>query len=482
MSSSQENEKQEHLFNRRDALKLAGLVGLGAGLVSAARAGHFNGSSFDTYSGWEGNEGIEYFDRKPFQVDNPPYKVLRPEIKRIDGLDALSDRHRLITQLGLDKKGFDGVTGVLKDYYARHPEKLASDKIIYEKINPQRKAVEKTMGLRYAISEAWNTSWTVVQPQAPKNLPQKDDWEGVRKSAFKIKDPRLMSQLIKKVAYTFGASMVGITRLNHAWVYATSSGGRGYEVGDPIRVPEWWQFAIVVGVPHEWDSMSSNPTYGGERDASIRASLAAIRLLSYIKALGYPARLHAPDTPRYEVLFPPIMVDAGLGEQGRFSFIVTPEFGGNVRPAVVTTSLPLEPDKPIDIGVREFCRHCKLCAEICPAGAIPFDDYPGEMRGRGVEGWFIEAEKCYAYRQSVPSSQRCRLCFTVCPWSRKGNWIHKMTKQILPRERSGLTAKTLTWAQRVFYDIPDVRHFKDPGWGSYRDAPWFFRAEDFIKE
>lgn len=478
--SGKEEEKQKSLFSRRDALKMAGLVGLGAGFVSVARAGFINGKSFDTYSGWEGNEGKQYFDRTPFQVDTPPYKILRPEIKRIEGLDAPSDRHYLLKQLGLDKTGLEGVSGALKEYYDRYPDKLVKDKMIIKEINPRRKEVEKNMGNRFVLSEAWNNAWAAVKSPQP-GRPEVHDWEGVRKKPYKIKDPKRMSDLIKKVSHTFGASLVGIARLNPAWVYATAAGTRGYAVGEPINVPEWWQYAIVVGTPHEWDSMLANPTYASEVDAAVRSNMAAARLEAFIKQLGYPARVHGPDFPRFDVVIPPIMVDAGLGEQGRFSFVLTPEFGGNIRPAVVTTSLPLQPDKPIDIGVRQFCKHCKLCAEICPPKVISFDDSPGEMRGRGVEGWFIDVEGCIAYRQSVPSSQRCRLCLTVCPWSRKGNWIHQATKQILPRERSGLTAKTLTWAQRAFYDIPDISRFKDPEWGSYREAPWFFRAEDFIE-
>ena len=76
----------------------------------------------------------------------------------------------------------------------------------------------------------------------------------------------------------------------------------------------------------------------------------AFRLTSFIKTLGYAARPHTPGTS-YDLMVPPIMVDAGLGEQGRHSIVITPELGCNFRPAVVTTNLPLVPDKPIEFGV-----------------------------------------------------------------------------------------------------------------------------------
>lgn len=468
-------------MSRRDVLKLGGVIGLGAGLTGVAGAGWIQGKSVDTYSGWESHEGKTYFNRGPFQVEKPNYKVFRSEITRIEGLDAPSDRHNLIKQLGLDKKdGLLQASGPLKDYYVRNPDKFTKDKIIIEEINPRRKEVEKKIGKKFALAHAWDQSWVAVKPGIPQK-PEVSDWEGVRKPAYKLKSPQKTAELIKKMAQSFGAPLVGITKLNPAWVYATAAGSRGYKAGEPISIPEWWEFAIVIGVPHEWDAMLANPTYGGEDDAISRSNIAAARLAHFIKSLGYPARIHGGSSLRSEVVMPPLMVDAGLGEQGRLSLVVTPEFGPNIRPAVITTNIPMQPDKPIDLKMKEFCRHCKLCAEICPSKAISFDDYPQNIRGRGVEGWCIDLESCLSYRQSVPSTQRCRLCITACPWSRKGNWVHNVTKQIIPRDSTGVVAKSLTWAQKTFYEFPEASRFADPAWGSYRQAPWYFRAEDFLE-
>lgn len=479
-NNKKEEKKHQHLFSRRDVLKLGGLASLGAGLVSVASLGFINGKSVDTYSGWEGQEGEIYFDREPFQVDKPPYKILRTEIKKVNGLDAPSDRSNLIKELGLDKTGVENATGALKEYYEQNPDIMEKDKVLFEEIEPKRKETEKTLGNRNALWTAWNSSWDVLKPKKP-GLPEVSDWEGVRKPAYEIKDPKKMSEIIKKVAGTFGAKIVGITKLNPAWVYETSSGGRGWEPGEKVEMPSWWEYAIVVGVPHEWDSIIATPAFAGEKDGTVQAAVVGARLERYVKELGYPARLHAPDSSRFDILVPPVMVDAGLGEQGRFSFVITPEFGGNVRTAVITTNLPLEVDKPIDIGVRDFCKECKLCAEICPSKAISFDDEPGEIRGRGVEAWFIDVDACLHYRQSVPFTQRCKLCMTVCPWTRKDNWIHKAAKGVIPRDKTSLVAKGLTWAQESFYEIPDVSEYTDPKWGSYRKAPWFLDVDGVIE-
>ena len=41
-------------------------------------------------------------------------------------------------------------------------------------------------------------------------------------------------------------------------------------MGD-MPVPEHWKFAIVIGVPHEWEQFVSNPQYGDSLDAYNRA-------------------------------------------------------------------------------------------------------------------------------------------------------------------------------------------------------------------
>jgi epoxyqueuosine reductase QueG len=55
-------------------------------------------------------------------------------------------------------------------------------------------------------------------------------------------------------------------------------------------------------------------------------------------------------------------VDAGLGEMGRFGYLITKELGPRVRLFAVTTDMPLVADRPVDIGVEDFCSFCKKCA------------------------------------------------------------------------------------------------------------------------
>ena len=101
-------------------------------------------------------------------------------------------------------------------------------------------------------------------------------------------------------------------------------------------------------------------------------------MAAFIANLGYPAT--ANHFSHYDALLVPLAVDAGLGELSRMGYLITKEFGPRVRLAAVTTDLPLVPDKPVDIGVRDFCSICKKCAVCCPSGSIPLGD-PTEVNG-----------------------------------------------------------------------------------------------------
>lgn len=172
--------------------------------------------------------------------------------------------------------------------------------------------------------------------------------------------------------------------------------------------------------------------------------------------------MHALDVV-YEIVFPPIAIDAGLGEQGRFGCL-TPELGGNFRPAVVTTSLPMEIDRPINAGIRDFCMECGICAEQRPSGAIPFDE-PRD-NGRGVVKWTIDASACYNYRLTSRGSATCGICITVCPWTRRDNLIHGMAKQALMRDRTGVLAKAAVAGEKALYVDHESVDFYPPKWAT----------------
>jgi len=86
--------------------------------------------------------------------------------------------------------------------------------------------------------------------------------------------------------------------------------------------------------------------------------------------LGYAARAQIVDN--YDVLATLVARDAGLGEIGRHSLLITPRLGTRVRLGLVTTDLPLVAHTwRSDASVLDFCAVCKKCADSCPSNSIP---------------------------------------------------------------------------------------------------------------
>ncbi len=136
----------------------------------------------------------------------------------------------------------------------------------------------------------------------------------------------------------------------------------------------------------------------------------------FIRNLGYDALQCGNDT----ALSIPLAIDAGLGELGRNGLLITPQYGPRVRLCKILTDLPLEPDNPIEFGVKKFCRKCKLCAERCEAGAISMNDEPSfevacRSNNPGALKWYVDAERCYLYW--CKNSIDCSTCIKVCPYN-----------------------------------------------------------------
>jgi reductive dehalogenase len=285
--------------------------------------------------------------------------------------------------------------------------------------------------------------------------------------------------LIKKIAHTFGATLVGITKLNPDWCYQGLLRGVGPGNYD---VPAHWEYAIVVVTPHERDSMYSNPTYGTSYDAYERERMICGKLETFLHELGYPARSHVPPF-FYDMVMPPVAIDAGLGEQSRKGLMITPELGSNSRLACVTTNVPMEVDKPIDIGVLDFCRKCKICAERCPGGAISHKDHRDTVRG--YRRWQIKHELCLHIWASVARSHLtgCRICLAVCPFTRKNNWVHAVSRYVDPRDPTGIAATLLLWAQKSFFKYPDAKDFMPPPSGknaTYHEPPDWLQTDKWF--
>jgi epoxyqueuosine reductase len=110
---------------------------------------------------------------------------------------------------------------------------------------------------------------------------------------------------------------------------------------------------------------------------------------------------------------------AGIGWSGKNCSIITPEFGSYVYLGEMITSLPFEPDTPME----DQCGSCNKCLDACPTGAL-------------VAGGQLNAQRCIAFltqtKGFLPDEFRekignrvygCDSCQTACP-ENKGKNFH----------------------------------------------------------
>jgi len=239
----------------------------------------------------------------------------------------------------------------------------------------------------------------------------------VKTESVIIGSPEEASSKVKAAAKYFGADLVGITHLEQVYVY--SHRGRNTDLEDGRfgeEIVNRHKYAIVVGYAMDYDRIKQSNSYETDAEtgrAYAEAAKIAVLLAEFIRELGYPALAH--HFRQEDVLHVPLAVAAGLGELGRNGYVISPEFGPRFRTGVVTTDLPLAVDSPINNHIQDFCNYCAMCAETCPAGAIPSGE---KAVVRGVKKWALNADACMAYWSVNPEKHLCcALCMKDCPYN-----------------------------------------------------------------
>jgi len=248
-------------------------------------------------------------------------------------------------------------------------------------------------------------SWNQLRPPQ-----QKPDLDVLPR--YEVDDYRVMAQQVKRVARFFGASLVGITRVDERWVYTYD------REGNPISIPDHFEYAVVMGIEMDSQGIGTSPKFPAAVATGTAYSKMAFVIAclgEFIRNLGYKAIQMGNDT----ALSIPLAVDAGLGELGRNGLLITPEYGSRVRICKVFTDLPVAVDRPREFGVQQFCRTCKKCAEECEVEAISFEDEPTfgpvcRSNNPGVLKWPVNVEECYRFW--VENGADCSTCISVCPY------------------------------------------------------------------
>jgi len=338
---------------------------------------------------------------------NSKQKRVIPEIrvKRIEKLPYVIDRRKL-ERFSNKKIIFERVAsdpswkGYMQKYDANVPKIVKKRKPGYSRVD-------------FALADA---SWTVhdafqggfsrtkIKPWRTSLVSIAFDWT---KTKYTVIDPEKMSIYIKRAARLFGASLTGICKLNRDWLYKEAD------------VPEKFENAIVMAVEMDADGIATSPANPAGAATGTGYSRMAFILAcvgEFIRNLGYEAIQCGNDT----ALSIPLAIDAGLGELGRNGMLITPQYGPRVRLCKIFTDIPLKPDKPIEFGVSEFCKKCKLCAKNCETGAISMADDPSfevacPSNNPGALKWYINPELCYRFW--CENGVDCSTCISVCPYN-----------------------------------------------------------------
>ena len=231
------------------------------------------------------------------------------------------------------------------------------------------------------------------------------------------------TRALKSLSYVMGAELTGVCEIpNYAW-YS--------HVTDGKPVDRDHKYAVVMLIDQEYDTMegaSGDDFISGAQSmrAYMRGAVVAGVMSEHLRALGFPAR--AQTNADSEVLHIPLILLAGLGELSRIGeLVLNPFVGPRFKSVVMTTDMPLVPDKPIDFGLQYFCSNCVKCARECPCDAITWGD---KVMFNGYEMWKLDAERCARYRLTNQRGLACGRCMKTCPLNKVVTWDGPIATQV----------------------------------------------------
>ena len=220
--------------------------------------------------------------------------------------------------------------------------------------------------------------------------------------------PEANSRAIKALSYHLGSDLTGICEIPHYAWFSHKEDGR------PIE--PYHKYAVVMLIDQGFDTMegaSGDDWISGTQSmrAYLRGAAIAGVMAEFLRDIGFPAR--SQTNADSDVLHIPVVLWAGLGELSRIGeLVLNPFVGPRFKSVVLTTDMPLKPDRPIDFGLQYFCNNCLKCARECPCDAIPFGD---KVMFNGYEMWKPDAERCTRYRLTNMKGAACGRCMKTCP-------------------------------------------------------------------
>jgi ferredoxin len=320
-----------------------------------------------------------------------------------------------------------------KEYYADNPDHKDPDD--RTRARPGLLSPKSKYANPYAFSST-DSSFSLVDAMERQV-------EGHAASDQQPLTPKEATAMVKGLARYYGALDVGITKLQPYHVYSHIGRGPG-DYG--AEIPLDHQYAVAFTVEMDFEFVARAPTGPITMESSrqyVEAAKIATQLAEALRQLGYPARGHVDGN--YRVICPLMARDAGLGEIGRMTILMTPTHGPRVRLGVVTTKLELIPDQaPPMMDMIDFCMICKKCAENCPSRSIPMGDREDKD---GVLRWVLNADTCFAYWNEAGTD--CGICMRVCPYAHPDNFAHNVIRWGIGK--SGFFRRVALLLDDVFY-------------------------------
>jgi len=251
---------------------------------------------------------------------------------------------------------------------------------------------------------------------------------------------------LKRAADVMGIGLLGVCEYDERWIYTGRYSEKTQE-SKPVDIPEDLPNVIVIAEPMDFGLTETVPSALSGSATGIgytHDTVVLLMLTQYIRNLGYRAVASMNDS----ALAIPLAVQAGLGEVGRHSMLITEKYGPRLRLGKIFTDMPLVIDEPKQFGVREFCDICQRCSSACPPKAIPAGEPSREACSvsnlKGILKWTTWAEKCFKFWAGQNSD--CSICIRVCPYNRDfSKWCNRLWRRLAGTRLRGLMLRLDVW-------------------------------------
>jgi ferredoxin len=250
------------------------------------------------------------------------------------------------------------------------------------------------------------------------------DQDIINKYAILLTNEKTYSQVLKQIAIELGGVEAGFTKLEEKFIYS-HKGRFDHNYGREITLDH--KNVLVFLVEMDFKQMNFAPKSNVILESAnqyYRAAVISKTLEAIIMKLGYDAKAHYD--AHYDIILPPLAVQAGLGELGRNNILIADKFGSRVRIGAVTSNINIEIDSQISVGANRFCDVCNKCALNCPTNALSMDR---KSLVRGIDKWTTNVENCYSIWRFYGTD--CGICMAVCPFSHKNNWFHYLIRKVV---------------------------------------------------